>query len=159
MSAIVLVVLIGAWALVLGPVLLRDARGPVSTTLYRALERARSVVDGRSVPLPGRGRMILAPPKQPYPVNIPKAVPGRKQSRSAAQRRRLLMTRLAAFIVVTFFLGLIPPLRILLYPCLGACVLMVLYVGAAVWFAARAVPAPPKQSREVTSASAAGSAG
>lgn len=158
MGVVFLIVMVAAWALVLGPVLLRDGRGPVATTLYRGLEKARSVVDGRTVPLPGRGRLILAPPKQPYPVNR-QATTGEPGRRTAAQRRRAVMTKLAAFIVTTFVFGLLPHMRGLLYLCLVGCVLLVAYVAAAVWFAARVTPPTSRTRSEVPTASAAGSAG
>ncbi|HVL82589.1 MAG TPA: hypothetical protein VM840_13445 [Actinomycetota bacterium] len=59
------------------------------------------------------------------------------------------MTALSVFVIATFFLGLLPPLRFLLWPCLLASVLLIAYVAAAIAFAARA--AAPGAHLEPTS--------
>ena len=52
---------------------------------------------------------------------------------SAAERRRRNLTYLAVFIIVTFLLGLLQPLRFLLVFNLIADVMLILYLGLAVY--------------------------
>jgi hypothetical protein len=70
-------------------------------------------------------------------------VPGRARRRAAADRRRQNLTWLAGFIVITFLLGLIPALRFLLVINLVADILLIAYLGLAVYIAAR----PPTETR------------
>jgi hypothetical protein len=63
---------------------------------------------------------------------------GRQQtraSRSAAERRRRNLTYLAVFIITTFLLGVFPPLRFLLVVNLVADVMLIVYLGLALYLA------------------------
>lgn len=93
------------------------------------------------------GRSILVPPKTPYPYGTGPGAPhesGRSLRSSAAERRRRNLTYLAIFIIATFLLGLIPALRFLLVVNLVADVLLILYLGAALYLAVW----PPPSERE-----------
>ncbi|MEX0875798.1 MAG: hypothetical protein WD646_00475 [Actinomycetota bacterium] len=84
------------------------------------------------------GRSILVPPKAPYPMQGGMAPRGRQQtraSRSAAERRRRNLTYLAVFIITTFLLGVFPPLRFLLVVNLVADVMLIVYLGLALYLA------------------------
>ena len=95
------------------------------------------------------GRNILVPPKPAYPLAgqalTPLGRPMRGGRSSAAERRRKNLTYLAVFNIVTFLIGLLPPLRFLLVPHLVGDVLLILYLGLAVymtvWPPARERPA------------------
>jgi len=82
------------------------------------------------------GRSILVPSKAPYPLQAMggggggRLVPG---SRTAAERRRRNLANLAIFVIATFVLAWVPGLRFLLVVNLIADVLLVLYLGAAVF--------------------------
>lgn len=102
--------------------------------------RALKALGGPKRPrtVPG-GRWVLVPPAPDYPP------PGGASARpgpSAADRRRRNLSYLAVFILVTFVLGLFPPLRALLLLNLIADILLVVYLGAALYFAARPVTPP-----------------
>jgi hypothetical protein len=68
---------------------------------------------------------------------------------TAAERRRRNLTYLAVFIIVTFLLGIVPSLRFLLVLNLVADVVLILYLGLAVYMtiwppqSERAIPHPP----------------
>jgi hypothetical protein len=85
------------------------------------------------------GRTILVPPKSAYPyqrAGLNRA--GHQalgQRPSAADKRRRNLTRLAVFIIVTFVLGIVPALRFLLVLNLIADVLLILYLGLALYMA------------------------
>lgn len=86
------------------------------------------------------GRWVLVPPSPEYPI-LPRRSDGRRPT--AAERRNRNLTYLAGFIVVTFLLGLLlRPLRFLLVANVVADLLLVAYILAAVFVAAR----PPKRS-------------
>jgi hypothetical protein len=92
-------------------------------------------------------RSVLVPPKAPYPLQMDPASIGRplgRSSRSAAERRRKNLTYLAIFIIGTFLLGLVPSLRFLLVFNIIADVLLVLYLGLALYVAVW----PPPSERE-----------
>ena len=82
------------------------------------------------------GRSILVPSKAPYPLHAMGGGPGARMtpgSRSAAERRRRNLANLAIFVIATFVLAWVPGLRFLLVVNLIADVLLVLYLGAAVF--------------------------
>jgi hypothetical protein len=97
------------------------------------------------------GRNILVPPKPVYPLRgqtlTPLGSPIRGGRSSAAERRRRNLTYLAIFIISTFLLGILPPLRFLLVLNLVADVMLILYLGLAVymtvWPPQNERPAPP----------------
>jgi hypothetical protein len=67
---------------------------------------------------------------------------------TAAARRRKNLTYLASFIVGTFLLGLLPPLRFLLIFNLIADVMLIAYLGLAVYMTVW----PPERERFVETA-------
>jgi hypothetical protein len=82
------------------------------------------------------GRSILVPAKVPYPLQPTVGPSGRivsHSSRTAAERRRHNLARLAIFVISTFVLSWVPGLRFLLVVNLIADVLLVLYLAAAVF--------------------------
>lgn len=82
------------------------------------------------------GRSILVPSKAPYPLQAMGSSPGvhvSPGSRTAAERRRRNLANLAIFVIATFVLAWVPGLRFLLVVNLIADVLLVLYLGAAVF--------------------------
>lgn len=83
------------------------------------------------------GRWVLVPRSSEYPDAMG---PGeRRKGPSAAERRRRNLTVLSGFIIVSFLIGLLPPFRFVLYGTLLGCVLLVAYLGAAIYYAARPV--------------------
>ncbi len=113
--------------------------------------RSLSALGGRrrgSNPLGGRN--ILVPPKPVYPRRgqtlSPLGSPVRGNRATAAERRRRNLTHLAAFIIGTFVLGLLPTLRFLLILNLIADVLLIAYLGLAVYMTAW----PPERERPQT---------
>ena len=136
-----MVLLVAAWGLVLGPALLQSVgNSPVDSE--RVFRRSLSALGGpkrpRRQPVLG-GRSILVPPKSPYPLSGPVQQFGpqrrRKVRSSAALRRRRNLTNLAIFIIVTFVLGIFPPLRFMLVVNLVADVALILYLGLAMYLA------------------------
>jgi hypothetical protein len=91
------------------------------------------------------GRNILVPPKPAYPLQGQQLTPlGRplpSGRMTAAERRRRNLTYLAAFNIVTFLIGLAPPMRFLLIGHLVGDALLIAYVGLAVYIANFAPPA------------------
>jgi hypothetical protein len=85
------------------------------------------------------GRWVLVPPTPEYPHSSGRG-PARRGS--AAERRRRNLSYLAGFIIVTFLVGLVPPLRFLLVANLVADVLLIGYLLAVLYFAARPAKAP-----------------
>jgi hypothetical protein len=84
-------------------------------------------------------RTILVPPKPVYPLQGQAVTPlGRPVAMrsSAAERRRRNLTYLATFNIVTFLVGLIPAMRWLLVPHLAGDILLILYLGLAVYMTA-----------------------
>lgn len=82
------------------------------------------------------GRSILVPSKAPYPLQAMGGRPDMRLtpgSRTAAERRRRNLANLAIFVIATFVLAWVPGLRFLLVVNLIADVLLVLYLGAAVF--------------------------
>ena len=143
---ILVVLLVAAWGLILGPALLQSwGSSPLDTE--RVFRRSLRALGKRPrQPVLG-GRSILVPPKSPYPLSGRPATLGARPPRassSAAQRRRRNLTNLALFIIVTFLLGLVPPLRFLLVINLVADVLLILYLALAAYLAAW----PPPAERE-----------
>jgi len=144
---ILVVLLVAAWGLVLGPALLQSVgNSPMDTE--RMFRRSLRALGGR-----GRGssvlggRSILVPPKAPYPLQ--EGVVGRRRqqsiaSRTAAERRRRNLTYLAVFIIATFLLGVFPPLRFLLVVNLVADVMLIVYLGLALYLAVW----PPASERD-----------
>jgi hypothetical protein len=97
------------------------------------------------------GRNILVPPKPVYPMQgqaltpLGRPMPGGRSS--AAERRRRNLTFLAAFNIVTFLIGLLPPTRFLLVPHLIGDVLLIVYLGLAVYMANFAATSDRAQHR------------
>ena len=135
---ILVVLLVAAWGLVLGPALLQSVgNSPVDSE--RVFKRSLSALGRKQQrPVVG-GRSILVPPKSPYPLSgnrVPFAKSQRvPSSRSAAMRRRRNLTNLAVFIIATFLLGFIPPLRFMLFINLIADVALIVYLGLAFYMA------------------------
>jgi hypothetical protein len=148
---ILVVLLVAAWGLVLGPALLQSANSPLHTE--RMFRRSLNVLGGRRRGQSALGgRQILVPPKPVYPVPggrlTPLGSPIRTGRPTAAERRRRNLTYLAVFIIATFLLGILPPLRFLLVFNLIADVMLILYLGLAVYMTAWApqgdrAPLPP----------------
>jgi hypothetical protein len=133
---ILVVLLVAAWGLVLGPALLQSANSPITTE--RMFRRSLRALGGnRAKPPALGGRNILVPPKPAYPLHgealTPLGRPVRVRSK-AAERRRRSITYLAVFIIATFVLGfLVQPLRFLLVINLFADLLLVAYLGLAMY--------------------------
>lgn len=147
---ILVVLLVAAWGLVLGPALIQSANSPVNTE--RMFRRSLSALAGRRRgPNVLGGRNILVPPKPVYPTSraghlTPLGTPARGGRPTAADRRRRNLTYLAVFIIATFVLGLfVQPLRFLLVLNLIADVLLIAYLGAVVYL----VVWPPQGERTV----------
>jgi hypothetical protein len=149
---ILVVLLVAAWALVLGPALLQSANSPINTE--RMFRRSLRALGGRRRgPVALGGRNILVPPKPSYPLHggalTPLGRPMRGTRSTAAERRRRNLTYLAVFNIVTFVIGLIPALRFLLVPHLIGDILLILYLGLAVYMTVwppvseRSAPTPP----------------
>jgi hypothetical protein len=94
-------------------------------------------------------RSVLVPPKPAYPVQMDARTIGKplRARSSAAERRRKNLTYLAIFIIGTFLLGLVPSLRFLLVFNIIADVLLILYLGLALYIA---VWPPPSERDPVT---------
>ena len=156
MGILVLGLLLAAWGLVLGPTLLRNAQetSPIRTEMM--FHRALKAMAGPRRPRDAMGgRWVMVPRTSDYP-RYRERTGGRAGAasatssarRSAAERRRRNMTALSAFVIVTFFTGLLPPLDFLLWPCLLASVLLIAYVVAALVFAARPVAVQQRTATE-----------
>lgn len=141
MGILVLVLLVTAWGLVLGPALLRSSQDPSPLRTEKMFRRAlKAIGSDRTSKGTVGGRWVLVPPSGDYPADPRMSPNGRSGRRMrAAERRRRNLTWLAGFIVVTFLLGLIPALRFLLVLNLIADILLIAYLGAALYFAARPV--------------------
>ncbi len=143
---ILVVLLVAAWGLVLGPALLQSANSPMNTE--RMFRRSLRALGGRRTrpPVLG-GRNILVPPKPAYPLHggalTPLGQPLRPGRLTAAERRRRNLTFLAVFIIATFAIGLVPQLRFVLIFNLIADVCLILYLGLAVYLSVW----PPQSER------------
>lgn len=148
MGILVLVLLVTAWGLVLGPALLRSSQDPSPLRTEKMFRRAlKAIGSERTSSGAVGGRWVLVPPSGDYPSDPHVSGNGRAGGRmTAAERRRRNLTWLAGFIVATFLLGLIPALRFLLVLNLVADILLIAYLGAALYFAAR--PLETRGSRE-----------
>ena len=158
---ILVVLLVAAWGLVLGPALLRNTQDPSPLDTEKMFRRALRALGGsrRSSDDVVGGRNVLVPRKAEYPVG--RTGFGAYARPTAAERRKRNLTNLAIFIIVTFLLGLIPALRFLLVLNLIADVLLIAYLGAAMYFAAFAKRPEPMSGirtfeREITPPEAAG---
>ena len=82
-------------------------------------------------------------------------------SRTAAARRRRNLTNLAIFIIVTFLLGVFPPLRFFLWLNLVADAALILYLGLALYLAIWPPPErePMPMVHDMPPAAAAGDSG
>ena len=131
---ILVVLLVAAWGLVLGPPLLQTlGNSPVDTE--RMFRRSMKAMGRRPRGVLG-GRSILVPAKVPYPLQPTVSPSGRiisHAARTAAERRRRNLAHLAMFVIGTFVLAWVPGLRFLLVVNLISDVLLVLYLGAAVF--------------------------
>lgn len=133
MGILVLVLLVAAWGLVLGPALVRNAT-PSPMETEKMFRRALKALRGPSRQRTGfGGRWVLVPPSAEHPSAG--GAPARRVS--AAERRRQNLTYLATFIIATFLLGLFKPLRFLLFVNLVADAALISYLLAVVYFAAR----------------------
>lgn len=147
---ILVVLLVAAWGLVLGPALIQSANSPINTE--RMFRRSLNALAGRRRgPAVLGGRNILVPPKPVYPVPrgrlTPLGTPARGGRPTAADRRRRNLTFLAVFIIVTFVLGLfVQPLRFLLVLNLIADVMLIAYLGAVAYL----VMWPPQGERTIS---------
>lgn len=149
MGILVLVLLVAAWGLVLGPALLRTTQEPSPLKTEKMFNRALRALSGQrgSRDHVLGGRRILVPRQSDYPTapGVPAArSPNGKPS--AAERRRRNLAGLSALIIVTFLLGLVPALRFLLVVCLIACLLLIAYLIAAMVYAARPVQPQPRRA-------------
>jgi len=132
---ILVLVLVAAWALVLGPPLLQTlGNSPLDTE--RMFRRTMKAMGRRPRHGALSGRSILVPAKAPYPLQ-PVLGPGgtllSHSARTAAERRRRNLAHLAIVVISTFVLAWVPGLRFLLVVNLIADVLLVLYLAAAVF--------------------------
>jgi len=145
---ILVVLLVAAWGLVLGPAVLQSVGATAPVQTERMFRRAMRAMGRRQGPTMLGARSILVPRKSEYPIGSgTDAASGRARGlrSSAAERRRRNLTYLAIFIISTFVLGLIPALRFLLIVNVIADALLVLYLGAAFYFAVW----PPASEREL----------
>ena len=142
---ILVVLLVAAWGLVLGPALLQSlGTSPIDSE--RMFRRSLKTMGRRPKYGVLGARSVLVPPKSPYPLGTEPGTLGRpvRPRSSAAERRRKNLTYLAIFIIGTFLLGLVPSLRFLLVFNIIADVMLVLYLGLAVYVAIW----PPPTERE-----------
>ncbi len=145
---ILVVLLVAAWGLVLGPALLQSVgNSPMDTE--RMFRRSLRALGGRGAAKQSvlGGRSILVPPKAPYPLQegmVGRRRPQTPASRTASERRRRNLTYLAVFIIATFLLGVFPPLRFLLVVNLIADVMLIVYLGLALYLAVW----PPASERD-----------
>lgn len=160
---ILVVLLVVAWGLVLGPAVLQSVGAPSPLDTERMFQRALRALGKRQTGSVLGGRSILVPPKTPYPYGTGPGPlsqrTGRSLRSSAAERRRRNLTYLAMFIIATFLLGLIPALRFLLVINLIADVLLIIYLAAALYLAVWPPPserALPPVEREAEPRRAAG---
>lgn len=146
MGILVLVLLVAAWGLVLGPALLRNTQDPSPLRTEMNFRRALKALGTSKRPRDRvGGRWVLVPRTPEY---APEASMRSGGHMTAADRRRRNLTILAGFIVVTFLLGLIPALRFLLVLNLVADVLLIAYLVAAMVYAAR--PPSPRRDERTT---------
>ncbi len=141
MGILVLVLLVAAWGLVLGPALLKYSTDPSPLRTEMMFQRTLKALGGPRSPS-ASGRIILAPRTADYPVQpltsrttttTPRANAHRE---TAADRRRRNLSALSGFIIVTFLLGwLIQPLRFLLVINFIADLLLLAYLAAAAYVA------------------------
>lgn len=80
------------------------------------------------------GRWVMVPTSPEYPGTVQ-----HRPRVPAAERRRRNLSFLAAFIIGTFVLGLLPVFRVLLFVNLGADIVLIAYLVAVLVFAARPV--------------------
>ncbi len=133
---ILVLVLVAAWGLVLGPPLLQTlGNSPLDTE--RMFRRTMRAMGKRPRYGALGGRSILVPAKSAYPLR-PMAGSGpvgamRGSRSTAAERRRRNLAQLAIFVIATFVLAWVPGLKFLLVVNLIADLLLVLYLAAAVF--------------------------
>jgi hypothetical protein len=145
---ILVVLLVAAWGLVLGPAVLQSVGATAPVQTERMFRRAMRAMGRRQGPSMLGARSILVPRKPDYPAGTVDTVGGRPirpLRPTAAERRRKNLTYLAIFIISTFVMGLIPGLRFLLVINVIADVLLVLYLGAAFYLAVW----PPASERDL----------
>ena len=145
---ILVVLLVAAWGLVLGPAVLQSVGATAPVQTERMFRKAMRAMGRRQGPSMLGARSILVPRKPQYPVGSTDTVGTRGAHplrATAAERRRKNLTYLAIFIIATFVLGLIPGLRFLLIINVIADVLLVLYLAAAFYLAVW----PPASEREL----------
>ena len=132
---ILVLVLVAAWGLVLGPPLLQTlGNSPLDTE--RMFRRTMKAMGRRPRYGALSGRSILVPAKAPYPLQPvlgPGGIPRSSSSRTAAERRRRNLANLAIVVISTFVLAWVPGLRFLLVVNLIADLLLVVYLAAAVF--------------------------
>lgn len=133
---ILVLVLVAAWGLVLGPPLLQTlGNSPLDTE--RMFRRTMKAMGRRQRYGALGGRSILVPAKAPYPLQPMRGpgggLPQTSSSRTAAARRRRNLANLAIVVIATFVLAWVPGLRFLLVLNLIADLLLVLYLAAAVF--------------------------
>ena len=132
---ILVLLLVAAWGLVLGPPLLQTlGNSPLDTE--RMFKKSMRGLGKRARYGALGGRAILVPAKAPYPMQPVLGPSGRlvtSSSRTAAERRRRNLANLAIFVIASFVLAWVPGLRFLLVVNLIADVLLVLYLAAAVF--------------------------
>ena len=144
---ILVVLLVAAWGLVLGPAVLQSVGQTAPVQTERMFKRTMRAMGRRQGPSMLGARSILVPRKPDYPAGTVDTVGGRPVrpvKATAAERRRKNLTYLAIFIIVTFVTGLIPGLHFLLFVNVIADVLLVLYLGAAFYLAVW----PPRSERD-----------
>lgn len=137
MGILVLVLLVAAWGLVLGPALLKNVSDPSPVRTEMMFQKTLRAIGGPRRPRAVAGRIILAPKSSDYPLSpIMSRVAILNDTGTASARRRRNLTFLAGFIIVTFLLGwLISPLRFVLYINFVADLVFVAYLAAAVFIA------------------------
>jgi hypothetical protein len=132
---ILVVLLVAAWGLVLGPPLLQTlSNSPLDTE--RMFKKSMRAMGRRTRYGALSGRNILVPAKASYPLQPMVGGTGPRLSRglrTAAERRRRNLANLAIFVIGSFVLAWVPGLRFLLVVNLIADVLLVLYLAAAVF--------------------------
>ncbi len=145
---LVLVLLVAAWGLVLGPTLLKNSQHPSPLRTEMMFNRALKAMAGpRRARTTVGGRVILVPRS-----SNPPQTGGRTGPSTAIQRRNRNLKYLSIFVIATFLPGwLVSQLQFLLYVNFVADVLLIAYFIAAIVYAAKPAKVKSPQAPEQVS--------